>query len=83
MALAWRSLTTLDISGQDVVKAGRGEQVTILRHEQSASPRTSAAIWAGARTQTCRAIGLGFGIWYLHKCAKAAKCVQRRINPFI
>ena len=53
MAMAWRSLTTLDTGGQDVVKAGRGDQVTILRHEQSASPRTSAAIWAGARTQTC------------------------------
>ena len=53
MAMAWRSLTTLDTSGQDVVKAGRGDQVTILRHELLASPRTSAAIWAGARTQTC------------------------------
>ena len=56
MAMAWRSLTTLDsldTGGQDVVKAGRSEQVTIPRHEQLASPRTSAAIWAGARTQTC------------------------------
>ena len=28
MAMAWRCLTTLATGGQDVVKAGRSEQVT-------------------------------------------------------
>ena len=79
--MAWRCLTTLDTGGQDVVKAGRSEQVT-SHHPQaravSIAQDISSHLGRGTYADLldiscCRAIGLGFGIWYLHIMCEGCK----------